>query len=726
MNEWVEKIEKYFISTSEYPLMLVVPSTEYREVLSNFSSTPKIKVSDYCVGADKDPDIEKLKNDINHIEGNFILLGLGDYLANKSEIAKSTILSYKDLILRKKSHVAIILTVQMYQIIKELNDTSPRYRTRIVLPKTQKINDDFNSKNIVYGIREYLQACENGESVGRIKTARDIQLTNVINIENSFDELAHKFPNEFKKLSPNFGSADYWSKLLEDLNESKSNISKYLATQNFSSPEHIFLDYAKKRDYKSWLYFLHIKINENPKSYIGLVACKASGQNDLFKIAKTEILNFSISDKAWSSYYEQRKTMLKNCTDTDMADFILKIAVKGNDRIAYLTDNTKVEKQAVIVALCEGASDENLSVAYPDLYRYRQDFLFEEKCFTDYFSLYKKCKMTNTVSQEFMSVVEKYSVNRPYNSLPARSSLISNVDDGKTYLIFLDALGVEYLGYIKEICEELEIRFLTRIARAELPTITSINRKFFDEWKGKKETPIKALDDLKHHPEKGYDYNNSSYPIHLAEELEIIKIALERAKIKLLTGEFSKILIVSDHGASRLAVIFPDVQVSSNGCDVKSSGRYCTGADLPVATNIVAEAEGGYAVMSNYARFTGSRVASVEVHGGATLEEVLIPIIEITLPTDIVEVRLESCVVENIRRKTQPLVVFIIPDSENITASVEQHNCLVEKIEKNKYKIVLPDLKNGKHTISVFESQNKIVNIEFTVKSKGFAERDMF
>ena len=34
---------------------------------------------------------------------------------------------------------------------------------------------------------------------------------------------------------------------------------------------------------------------------------------------------------------------------------IPKIAVRSTDRIAYLTDNTKVEKQAVIVSLCEGA-----------------------------------------------------------------------------------------------------------------------------------------------------------------------------------------------------------------------------------------------------------------------------------------------------------------------------------------------------------------------------------
>ncbi|MBR6012948.1 MAG: hypothetical protein IK062_04090 [Selenomonadaceae bacterium] len=35
--------------------------------------------------------------------------------------------------------------------------------------------------------------------------------------------------------------------------------------------------------------------------------------------------------------------------------------------------------------------------------------------------------------------------------------------------------------------------------------------------------------------------------------------------------------------------------------------------------------------MADYDRFAGGRLASVEVHGGATLEEILIPVIEFSL-----------------------------------------------------------------------------------------------
>lgn len=726
MSDWVTKIKKYFSGTSQYPLLVVLSFEEYKEVLTAFSNTPKIKVSDYCVGADKEPDTPQLENDVRRKTGKHLLIGLGDYLASKSNIAKKTLLPYKDLVLQSDGRVAILLSPHMYSVAKEIVDGDPRARTRILLPKAAPAVDVVNSSALVYGIKAYLEACEKGESVGSVKTARNIQNAKVINPENAFDELKHKFPNEFNRLSQNAGTAENWGELLMNLNKSKKSMVQYLAAQGFASLEYIFLDYAKRNNYKAWLYFINLKLNTNSQSYLGFVAAKSANLSSLFQSAKTAILDIDRNDKLFKPFYEQRKTMLKSCADVDMADFVSKIHVRGADRIAYLTDNTKVERQAVVVSLCEGANSDSLQVSYPDLYLYLQDYQFEDDRFTKYFASYKKCKLENRVSDDFASIVANYAATRPYNSLPARSSLISSLDDGSTALIFLDAFGVEYLGYVKEKCAELKLRFTSKIARANLPTITSLNRGFYDEWHGKKETPVKDLDELKHHPERGYDYNNSPYPIHLVEELDVIKTALERAKTKLLTGECRKVLIVSDHGASRLAVISPDVQIFKNNCEAKSSGRYCMGDELPVANNIVAEVEGEYAVIADYSRFEGSRAASVETHGGATLEEVLVPIIEITLVDNNIQVTLEKNVVEISYKSVPTLILIITPDCDNVTASINETTYKAEKLEKSKYKIVMPELKKGKYTIDIFENQNKIDSKEFTVRSKGFAERDIF
>jgi len=724
VNDTIVKIGKYFNSSSQYPLLAVVSADEYRDALSVFSSTHKIRISDYCVGADKEPDTEKLINDVKTAKGNYILIGLGDYLASKENAAKRILSPYKDLILQENSHVAILLSSHMYPVVKEIAGSDLRVKSRIILPNTAPMIPSVDSKALVYGIKAYLEACEKGEVVGNVKTSRKIANAIVINPDNAFDELKYKFPNEFNKLSQNAGTAENWGQLLEETNKSKKNILQYLATQNFASPEYIFFEYARKNDYKSWLYFLWLKLNINDRSYLGIVATKTDNVKDLFDVAKTALLDIAVTDNRFQNFYEQRKILLKGCNNADMADVIPKTYRCGDDRIAYLTDNTNVEKQAIIVSICEGAKTNRLSASYYDLYLYLQDYRFEDNRFTEYFAAYKKNKLNNSISEDFIKVVNEYAISRPYNMLPSRSSIISDLEKDNTLLIFLDALGVEFLGYIKEVCAELKLRFIPYIARANLPSITSLNREFYDEWQGSKEPPIKGIDDLKHHPEKGYDFYNSTYPVHLSEELDIIHDALERVKTKLSTGEYQKVVIASDHGASRLAAIGADAQIETGICESKSSGRYCQGEKLPTYANIALESN--YAIIADYSRFSGSRAASVEVHGGATLEEVIIPIIELTLADGNIQVMLENNLLEVSYKKVPELIMIITPDCDVVTASVAGTIYEIEKIEKSRFKIVLPDLKKGTYVLDVFENQNKIASKEFTIKSKGFAERDIF
>ena len=439
--------------------------------------------------------------------------------------------------------------------------------------------------------------------------------------------------------------------------------------------------------------------------------------------AKNAILDVNVTDTRFVQFYADRKTLLQGCGDADMADYIPQVYRQGADRIAYLTDNTKVEKQAIIISLGEGAKADYLKTSYPDLFAYSQDYEFADNSLTSYFTAYKRCKVYNTIDNIFSETVKNNAVNRPYNLLPSRTSVFSKISQERTFLIFLDAMGVEFLGYVKEICAELKLRFVSSIARANLPTITSVNKEFYDTWRGGKETPIKGIDELKHHPERGYDFDNSPYPIHLPEELEVVYEALERAKTKLSTGEYDKVIIASDHGASRLAVISSVVQIDSGDCESKSSGRYCQGVSLPFGENITIEDD--CAIISDYSRFNGSRAASVEVHGGATLEEIVVPIIELTLADRNRQVMLENSIIEISYKNSPELFIVITPDCDNITAKINGAFYTVEKLEKSRFKVKIDNLKKGKYTLDVFEKQNRIDSIAFTVKSKGFAERDI-
>ena len=71
----------------------------------------------------------------------------------------------------------------------------------------------------------------------------------------------------------------------------------------------------------------------------------------------------------------------------------------------------------------------------------------------------------------------------------------------------------------------------------------------------------------------------------------------------------------------------------------KHSGRCCPKSEVDERPDSATDAEDFWA-LANYDRFKGSRKANVEAHGGATLEEIAVPIIEISNLSAAVEVKI--------------------------------------------------------------------------------------
>lgn len=194
-------------------------------------------------------------------------------------------------------------------------------------------------------------------------------------------------------------------------------------------------------------------------------------------------------------------------------------------------------------------------------------------------------------------------------------------------------LGVEYLGYIVELARRRGLKVSIEIGRAELPTITCENNAFFYNWPEDLRHPKEEeLDEIKHKEKGGYYYSTQNpYPIHLAKELEIIEKAVNDIATTLGLRKYDRVVIASDHGASRLAVLRHKEEKYETDTQGKHSGRCCKffpGCNLPFAID---EEDRGYIVLADYGRFKGSRASNVEVHGGASLEEVIVPIITFSL-----------------------------------------------------------------------------------------------
>jgi hypothetical protein len=345
---------------------------------------------------------------------------------------------------------------------------------------------------------------------------------------------------------------------------------------------------------------------------------------------------------------------------------------------------------------------------------------------TDYFEAYKKQKLSNSLEPEFLNKVDELAHSpRKFNRLPTRNEIIDGLDKTDAYLYWLDALGVEYLAFIEALVRKRGLSVRVNIARAELPTITSINRDFYDAWPSDKKEKNDELDEIKHSDSGGYNFENNALPIYLAKELEIITGVIDKAATELALRHYKRFLITSDHGASRLAVLRRKEEKYETDTKGEHSGRCCKlfePYDLPFATE-----ENGYLVLADYGRFKGSRAANVEVHGGASLEEVVVPIIEVTLKDSNMTVELvENTVIVDSRTGAE-ITLFLNSPLKNVSVILNGKRYPATSLDSNHYKVGLPNMKRaGDYLADVYSGDDLIGKILIKAQGKSGKVNDAF
>lgn len=694
----LNNVLKYLANDVSTPYFIVLDDgAEYSEIISRLGSFAHIRASQYCVAGDSYPDIDALCEAISIVTGNTLLLGLGESVLLSGD--ENAIGIIKDLIVSVK---VIVICRGIRAAIQNICREDAKFDSRKVCflkPDTSFEIIKFPAQlgvAAIDGIKDLLLRLENG-ATGTLLVRTSLHLYNIREVDSAY--------NAILQIDPYFGlpqiclSDNLWSEYLVDKNLEGFNLYH-------------------------WRTFLKFKLGYTDDEYLKYVIDMSTSYDVYKKQIIFALLDFMVSDNNFWKMYGARKALLKNARNSDVAEYIAETKVKDDKRIYYLTDNSSAERQAIIESLDGMNSIPNeIKDIYPALHEYLNDFTFvgvKGKLFTDYFSDYKRLKLTNRITSEFHEQVLNLAIdgNRPYNSLRTRGEVLDSLSKANTALYWIDALGVEYLGYIQSRANSLGLKITVHVVRANLPTITSLNSDFYASWEGKK-TQTKHLDKIKHEGEHNFNYQIVKTPIHLSEELHIINNVLEWVKTKLLEKKFGKFLIVSDHGASRLAVINEKESKWEMATRGQHSGRCCPCSDADVRTEYATQ-ENGFWVLANYDRFKGGRKASVEVHGGATLEEVVIPIIEVELYDSKVDIRNTTLVTIASYRKDAEIILFSRSLLKSVTVKVLGKHYPSEAIGSNKHKVVLSDIKRaGKYTADVFEGDNLIGQVEFEVQRES-------
>lgn len=411
-----------------------------------------------------------------------------------------------------------------------------------------------------------------------------------------------------------------------------------------------FGDFLFSTDEERFLCFIALKTFYGyGKDYLGY-CLKKSQTVDAFETSVYEaILDVEPEEETFSSWIRQRRYMLLSMDDNVslMKAFCAKASIKGDKILWYLSDETEEERAALIHALCcypytFEILEKVLPMVSVQLSLYLKQFNFDSfntkvlesdsyvrDLLTNYFQRYKLQKLTNHQDADFIELVEKEAERRSFTKLQARSAIVKKIDKKEAQPFFFDALGAEFLSFIEAKAAEYGMQFECHVGHCNLPSITSKNKEFFNVFPEDAVLKEEEIDEIKHHGTK-YDFRFTQEPLHIFEELLVLDRDLKKMGSALATGQYNKVIILSDHGASRLAVTFRSenskLELSEPG---KHSGRCCpadTDPEIPFVTY-----EDGFAVLANYERFKGSRKADVEAHGGATLEETVVPVIILTL-----------------------------------------------------------------------------------------------
>lgn len=749
-------VERYLSTAKGLPFFYGVSEKEYISTLAELKQVGliEINISDFCKNSDKNPNISDIVDffrtaDVDYKTNKYVLVGFGDYLALRGkDEALSLLREFKSKTLGN-ARVVILLKYVNAQL-KILLEEDIRFKERAICGSTEEIHTsivvlqqslnpaDISVCNGIKGILKELSLGKIGIFYVKTKMIWEHSILPVDVISDSYS-LIIRFVKAFD-IPKQMGEDDKWDYLLNDLIKHAFSLDKVFNSYGYIEDKILDdIDIAFGLEYVNWLYFIFLKTRYNSinNQYLRFVLENTHKPEDFKSSLINSILLVKKDAPQFNIYYKERKKLVSIFDEADISLFVNKNAIDSSNGICRLTDNTIVEKEAIIKWVSTNGIVPDIECVYPALYYYLKEYVFDcgrhSASLTSYFSDYKKQKVLNTLYDGFEDIARDNSML--YAHLDTRDNVLSSISDKESsLLIWVDALGVEYLSLINWIAKEKCISVKTHIVRADLPTITSVNKTFYDNWTVSPKEKVSDLDDIKHKDKGGFDNDKCAYPIHLASELDVVQKVIGKAISNLNSHRVKKVIIASDHGASRLAVLCQHDEKYDTDTKGEHSGRCCSYFDGYDLTNSVAE--NGYIILTDYGRFKGSRSANVEVHGGASLEETVIPLIELTLKhgskTEISVMNADNIIVDRKKGVSVELYVSDIkPNSELKIVINAKPYYPVSKIDDNHFMFELSDIKrSGNYSAQVYENQNLLdtilIHVKGAVGSSNSAFDDLF
>ena len=279
----------------------------------------------------------------------------------------------------------------------------------------------------------------------------------------------------------------------------------------------------------------------------------------------------------------------------------------------------------------DGIVSNAVKVVYPEAATYlNADIVFGDEALEAYFKEYRALKMAGRVTTEFCEQAQRVV---PPSSVQSRDAMVQRyASDNGCALLVVDAMGAEWLPMLVALARERNIGVDSiAVGEVHLPTTTHFNNIHWPDV-ARRLPDIKRFDNIAHNGVEAHEARSAEE--NLAAALDVIGGEVLRRVAEGLV-RFERVLVTADHGSSRLAVLAwqsePRLALTLD-CDAGvevADWRYRMRATQGKCPPELEETlDGKHWVVRGYNRLPKKGGGQgFELHGGATLEERLVPVV---------------------------------------------------------------------------------------------------
>lgn len=379
-----------------------------------------------------------------------------------------------------------------------------------------------------------------------------------------------------------------------------------------------------------WLLKRRLPVN----TYMGIVLSANPGHDDLLRKYVVDTAISLAEQPDVKTFAEERARAIKQLPrvpESLIVEFIGQTQA-FNSASEFLNCGTSAEMQEVI----RRAAAHDLVTGLPNVYGrlcpllddYLAEYDYGDKDLTAYFKEYRRFKVRNEISEEFVKRAYDFALPAAF---PNRDAILLELSrDSDMALLVVDGMGAEYYPLLLAMAARDGMMIDSHsVVSVKLPTSTEFNPLKWDAERTLEE--VREIDNIAHNGAAKHEHCLPER--NLAAVLQVFRSEILPRVTEGLT-KFSRVIVTSDHGSSRLAVIAHN---NGFGTTLPWKGepldwRYSVAQQgetrpLELESRYSEIDRKTYWIVRGYNRLPKKGGKLNELHGGASLEERLVPII---------------------------------------------------------------------------------------------------